>query len=265
MKKTILTLATICAGIFIGGATAQSVNIYYPNGHAADGDTIEFPIAVDSSNLYQEFVKDDFVTIVNTSNDTNTYKVRRIEHNVISGTKDYLCWGGTCFGAMDAGVDSIWVPNDSITLSPGDTAGTQPGMFGLKIYFQPKGKIGEVLYEYQIFNTNDPLGFDKTSIFIKYPLDYLTSIDKKKAIAYNFIVYPNPVSDVANINIDLKAKSGEFTLIVKDILGQEITKESVQAGVNKMQLDMSGYSKGIYFVSLMNQQEVLKTKKLIVK
>ncbi len=266
MKKIIFTLLFAFVMVFVGKISAQTIGIFYPDGSSAINDTIKITASVDSTDMDQEIVNDNFVHIVNIGNDSNTYMLRRVEHNIINNTQDMMCWGALCFIGPMAGVDPIWDPKlDSLIMAPGDTAGTQPGTYGLKIYFLPNGNVGNVLYEYQVYNKNDPLGVDYSSVFVEYDLSHLTSVRKYQQVKHDFSIYPNPVSDIANIDVNIKSNAGEYKLVVRDILGKEVEAKTITYGANHLKINMEAYSSGVYFVSIMNQLEVLETKKMIVK
>ncbi|MFH0893730.1 MAG: SBBP repeat-containing protein [Bacteroidota bacterium] len=76
-------------------------------------------------------------------------------------------------------------------------------------------------------------------------------------------VYPNPVSQIVNIEADLKNKE-DIILTVYTLTGQKVLEksESKTGGFYRTQLDMSGYNSGIYIVQL-NISGKLFVKKLI--
>jgi hypothetical protein len=76
-------------------------------------------------------------------------------------------------------------------------------------------------------------------------------------------VYPNPVSQIVNIEAELKNKE-DIILTVYTLTGQKVLEksESKIGGLYRTQLDMSGYNSGIYIVQL-NISGKLYVKKLI--
>jgi hypothetical protein len=64
-------------------------------------------------------------------------------------------------------------------------------------------------------------------------------------------IYPNPVKNMVTIEIP---RSGESTLSVFNISGQELLKQQTASG--KVQLDLSGFAKGVYTIRLLNNDEV---------
>lgn len=61
----------------------------------------------------------------------------------------------------------------------------------------------------------------------------------------DFLVYPNPVKDILNINFE----NGDFNIKVYNLTGQEVIKPMLSLSKDYI-LDMSGLSKGVYFLKL---------------
>jgi hypothetical protein len=67
-----------------------------------------------------------------------------------------------------------------------------------------------------------------------------------------FNVYPNPVENVAWVDLSL-AGNEEVRLDVVNLLGQRVMSQdlgTMSAGNNRMQLDLGGVESGIYLVTL---------------
>lgn len=73
----------------------------------------------------------------------------------------------------------------------------------------------------------------------------------------NIHIYPNPVSDYLYIN----DASGICQVEIINLLGQNVMSKSVVGG--KLTLNISDLSKGVYFVSLLNEQGLISTKKIV--
>ncbi len=80
----------------------------------------------------------------------------------------------------------------------------------------------------------------------------------------NFSVYPNPSTDIFNINLTANT-SENVTLSVRNIVGQTIlTKQLTVNGSTKESISLANYDKGIYFLTIDSNKE-RKTVKLIVE
>ena len=62
----------------------------------------------------------------------------------------------------------------------------------------------------------------------------------------NFAVFPNPASDVLNVNLSANA---DFTIIVTDILGKQIFSESYTS-ISKTVINVADFPEGIYMIQL---------------
>lgn len=81
-----------------------------------------------------------------------------------------------------------------------------------------------------------------------------------------FKVYPNPASDLANVAIDL-SQAGSVEIVLTDMLGKQldiIKQADLSAGAYNYPVNTSRLSKGIYFVNLKIDGNVL-TQKLIIE
>lgn len=159
----------------------------------------------------------------------------------------------------------------------------------------------EVLWEYSPPNNGDgPMAWDEAIILDdrghqmnavfkirKYPLDYpafigkdltpkgpietgfVSSIKKNEMNEGNiFKCYPNPTSDILNIEYAVK-EPGRVQILVKNMIGQTvdiIEDNEKQKGSHKLQWDINGNSNivnGFYLIELRQENEVL-TAQLIV-
>ena len=73
---------------------------------------------------------------------------------------------------------------------------------------------------------------------------------KKQNKTEEFKLYPNPAMDILNIELG-KTENGNIEII--DLMGRIISKESI-SNTNFKQMNVSGLSKGIYFIRLQLSQ-----------
>ena len=69
-------------------------------------------------------------------------------------------------------------------------------------------------------------------------------------------IYPNPANET--ITIEPKQNTGEFTLAIYYMNGQELIKQKTKD--SQIQIDISGLPSGVYFVKLINDKNVLVRK-----
>lgn len=95
------------------------------------------------------------------------------------------------------------------------------------------------------YATNDPLGIVNYS---------QTNISTK--------LYPNPTEGKAKLEIE--GLSNDADVIVSDLLGRVIKKYKFNSEKGILEIDVSGYPKGVYSVSVQNNN-INVSKKLIVQ
>ena len=77
-------------------------------------------------------------------------------------------------------------------------------------------------------------------------------------------VYPNPLSDIANIPVH-SLRQSLVTLTVYDQFGQKLTtnNEQLTSGISLLHLSTSSLSKGVYYVSISSKDGFQSTKKFV--
>jgi hypothetical protein len=94
----------------------------------------------------------------------------------------------------------------------------------------------------------------------KYTYSNIILIKRPALSITNF--YPNPTSGDFNINLS-SAEDAHVKINVIDISGRELISKyvSIDKGANTINIDVSGLSKGSYFVRVMTNSEICKTQK----
>jgi hypothetical protein len=79
-----------------------------------------------------------------------------------------------------------------------------------------------------------------------------------------FVIYPVPSSDIVSIDYNAKISS-DVQMVVYDISGRVVSMEkfSAIAGMNKMQMDVSKFNPGVYFIKIENSGKQMFYGKLI--
>lgn len=72
-------------------------------------------------------------------------------------------------------------------------------------------------------------------------------------------VYPNPVKNVLNIEIVETSKTGKISLY--DCFGRKILSKNINT--QKLSLDISFLSKGMYFMEILDNDKTVKKVKII--
>ena len=74
---------------------------------------------------------------------------------------------------------------------------------------------------------------------------------------FGVTVFPNPVKDIATVNIDLTS-SGTISIFITDVAGKEIQKVAVEgaAGGNTKKVDMSKLASGSYLFKVQSGSDI---------
>ncbi|MFZ4740234.1 MAG: M14 family zinc carboxypeptidase [Bacteroidales bacterium] len=78
-----------------------------------------------------------------------------------------------------------------------------------------------------------------------------------------FSLFPNPTQNSFKI-ISINQFIKNSTLIITDINGKVLYNSDVPLNIKEITINLEGFSKGIYFVKLMNDKEINAVKKLIL-
>jgi len=92
--------------------------------------------------------------------------------------------------------------------------------------------------------------------------DIVSSTDKLDP-QFGLKLYPNPTSDVLNVYIDHEQGSS-LSLVISNMQGQQM--KNIEVGLSKltMMIDITSFPVGVYFVSLVDNGQILKTDKIQV-
>nr|WP_321487414.1 T9SS type A sorting domain-containing protein [uncultured Draconibacterium sp.] len=87
------------------------------------------------------------------------------------------------------------------------------------------------------------------------------SIDPRSKESQSLLVYPNPSEGVFNLELGY---NGNYTARVFNLAGQEIWEQKV-TGDNKVQIDLKNSAPATYILEVIDQNESVLKKKLIIK
>jgi len=74
-------------------------------------------------------------------------------------------------------------------------------------------------------------------------------------------VYPNPFTDVTTVSF---SEAGNYNLVVVDLTGK-VVLTTVNAGANKVNLDLSALNNGVYILKIVDANGATTTKKLMLQ
>lgn len=242
MKK-FFTLIFLFATVVV---SAQSILISYNGTPLANGDTINAVVPDLGETIGCN------LDLTNQSETSVTIKVVKTELQMVEDAEFLFCFDGTCHGSEthEAG---------NVTLEPGQTLDSTDARAFHLYYSTPNYGVSFVQVAFE--NKNDRQ--DKAVVIFKFSANP-TNIQNVVANS-SLRAYPNPASGNVNIDYSYSGNASSLNLVVKNLMGSVLSTKSLDVNGNKVMLDVSEYSSGIYFYSLEADGKPVVTKKLLVK
>ncbi len=231
--------------IFIATTASAQLDLH------KDGQPLGDTWAIDSATVGIDHFQQDLY-IINNGATPMTIGFKRVRNYHTFGWTDQICDNLLCFNCADI---TTWErpTSPALTVNPGDSS-----IFQLKVY--PEGIMGCAIYTYYVL---DDAKVIQDSVTVTYTINgqscFLGADEQVEDIDYS--VYPNPASDVLNVRI-ANASSNDV-LVIYNILGEEVNRIELSEGVNKM--DISELNSGVYFYSLLRNNDLVETKKLVIR
>jgi hypothetical protein len=245
MKKTLLTLSVII--LFCGVSFGQGLLLFNLDGSPiGNGDTIYVfgDTTTGIAMVSHAMVKNDGAA-------SKQVKVRKIEISLIPGTTNTFCWG-LCFPP------TTYVSPSPIAISAGATDTSD-----FSGDYTPNGQIGTSLIAYKFFNINDLN--DTVMVVVSYNATGvgISNVSENKVIFSN--AYPNPANSYTVFNYNLPLSSTNPKIVIRDLLGSVVGESMLSGNRGNAVISTSELKSGIYFYSLMVNDRIFTTRKLVVQ
>ena len=117
--------------------------------------------------------------------------------------------------------------------------------------------IGQPSYLSIIYIPGDDWYTNGTAAAIRMILGDSVGMEEDNVIS-GLSIYPNPSNGIVNIDLD---ENGEFTVEITDIVGKVVSKNNINSNTT---LNLNRLDKGVYFVTVSNDQ-TMKTTKVIIE
>jgi hypothetical protein len=243
MKKTLLIFAVGLLAVF--SMNAQDLTLSWEGEEL--GETLTLWGHPDSAEIVFHVVCHN-----NTDRDLNV-KVRRNQIEMVDGTSSQFCWGGSC-----------WPPDvdesPSATLIP---AGEQSGEEDFSAHYSPSSHNGTSTIEYTFFNEDDEdLNVKITVYYWASPDGIAEDLMKGGSISD---IYPNPATSLVNIDYNLPSGVNSAKVRIVNLLGALVKESTIERNANKLTMDISDLKGGVYFYTVLINDDVFKTKKLLIQ
>lgn len=245
MKKILLSVLalTFSAGLVF----SQSLSLWDLEGN---------PVANGETRTFTHYEFNEISAPMHVKNeDTRALDVmaKKTEISIQDGAVCTFCWIG-CYPP------STFVSPDPATIAGGDLfvdfhGALQPTDWSVGV---PVGESDVLFTFYVDGNPNDSVSFiahfERTT-----GLDQMT----KDQIRFSD-AYPNPSSQVANVNYELPSGVNNAQIAVYNLLGTKVQEINLNDKQGTAVIPVNELGNGIYFYSIVANNEVVATKKLIV-
>ncbi len=105
---------------------------------------------------------------------------------------------------------------------------------------------------------------DLTAVYVRF--NAVTGVKNNSMSEVSLNAYPNPASD--NVTIAYQLPQGNMApayLVVKNLIGKTVMTVPMPQASEKMMINVSDLTAGVYFYSIEQNSRALMTKKMIVK
>ncbi len=188
-----------------------------------------------------------------------TIKIKRYLLNLVNGQEAYYCFGINCFG-FDA--SPVYVPAQSSVIAAGGVLPNGGGTYGLKTDFDDYNNMGSARVRYVLYDINN------ISDSISLEMNYVVSaVGLAKLDAKNFTIsnpMPNPATSNVSVKHNFTTTPKTASVKIYNMVGTLVKEVKVEGTEGKTQLDVSTLNEGVYFYTLVVNDKLISTKKLII-
>ena len=243
MKKLLLSLIVM---IFAAQLSAQSLAFKYEGETVEAGTTINI---VSDLNPSMEIQFD--IHVINTT-DADINVVAQMESDPSNPTSDYLCWG-SCYmpGVLEA---------ENVV-----TAGDE-GVFNGHVMFVdaewntlPVGTTAKITYTF--FDERNPEETYSFVVNFKYQTESIVDYNSVDVFSN---AYPNPANNTVSFDYNMPFDVNSASVAIYNMMGQEVVRQNLNLGGSRADINVSNLNEGVYFYSLIVNNQTVKTNKFVV-
>jgi len=242
MKKSILYL--IFSFLLISGFT-QSLELYFEDELVESGEELTFTAHADSGMMSFEGLE-----VLNKSlNPLNIKCAREIITEVLN-TENSFCWG-VCYSTS----------TDTSTVSVKIDAGVFSNEF-IGDYL-PQGFAGITTVKYIFYDIANP--DDHIHFILNYKATSESDVKLGEVAVYLSPVYPNPANNEVNLDFTFDQKNSAVKFVLYNLFGENVKDIEISELTGSLKLNTSDLTEGIYFYSLVINNEPTLTQKLVIQ
>lgn len=231
--------------IIIVTAYAQSLSLSWTGGAINNEQTI----TVTGDTIGTVY---SYVNCKNDTSSTVTVRVRKKEISVVSGSENTFCWVNCYLPNIFTSPFSIDILADSVAH---DFSGE----------YKAKGNIGITTIMYTFFNVADEN--DSVCVLVAYDCSLGSAVPEISDETIEFSnAYPNPANTFTSLSYSVPAsEQNSLKIIIRDLVGNIISENILTDKEGTLKIFTEKFSDGVYFYSLIIDDQVFFTRKLIVR
>jgi hypothetical protein len=241
MKKIILFIAVF---VSISQINAQSFVLYFEGQPLGQNAEITLTSHADSGMMVL-----DTLDVKNISDVTAEVFCSRTIIENIEGTVNSFCWG-VCYPPF---IDTSSV---AVTILP------LASSFEFVGDHDPNGLVGVVKVKYTFYDSHN--ASNQATVFVNYDATHTGGIADVLPGYSMTEAYPNPANNIASIDYDFNGHKN-CSIVIYNLLGSVVEKMDVSGKAGTAKFNTSLYNEGIYFYSLLINNEVISTHKMIIR
>lgn len=244
MKKTLLF--TFVFSFILGGLFAQSIELSYHNEVLTNDQEINILADPQDSAPAEVAIK-----VKNIGSASVSVKLRKYDVSILDETNVTFCWGTSCYGP------NTYLSPEAVRL---DSQATDSSFRGDYNHY---GKQGTSMARFTFFDEANPN--DSLSFIVNYTVGYL-GINENVKIGFSISnAYPNPATSTSYVDYKLPKSAVGASLRINSLLGVTIQDIPLDRSEGKATIDVSKLKEGIYFYSLIVNNSIAQTRKIVVK
>ena len=242
MKK--LLLSFLASVVIFTMAFSQSFELYH------DSELFPFGGSFTVADVPSASLMLGHMSIKNVSGTAKLVKAKKQEIQVVPGSMNTFCWV-LCWA------NDVFVSPAGINLEPGVTNNEFSGDY------MPLNNAGVTIMRYTFFDDANPN--DSTHFYIHFNAGTVGVNDFAGNGSNTFsAAYPNPARNQVSIDYTLAPQVKNANIRIHNLLGSVVKEARLQGFSGKITLDVSDLNEGFYFYSIIVNNEVLETKRLVI-
>jgi hypothetical protein len=205
-----------------------------------------------------------FLSLKNTTSNTINFQVNR---SILNGpmvddscASLYYCTGSLCY-PPNSDIDWTPAPNPAAVVGPNETLVDANGITAH--YETCEFSCRDLYVLYRVYN-EAPGTKDTAKLTIKYTCGAIGIGEEAAASAFISDAYPNPASTDFSVNYHMNSFA-KSEITIADVLGKKIKEVKLTEKEGNVTISTSQLKEGIYFYSLIVNNHVTATRKIVIR